>query len=148
MKIIEEKNNKTVGSRTVGSRTVGSMAVDLLKKQDNYVITPNELSAEMLSEYDKNINECLDTHKKVFNSDFFLVVLTKNEKTLKNVLRHYYFGRLSCPTPNYDQIVYSYSKENDSLELLWVIPDRKTCQVMIAQKLLIDKDQWELLSAI
>jgi len=129
-------------------QTVGKLATDLIKKADDYAITPNEATKGLLSEYEKNIDECVEIHKKKFGSDFFLVVLVKKEKTLKNVLRNYFFGRLSCPTPNYDQIVYKYDIKKDSLELIWVIPDRPACHYMIKNKLIVDKSQWELLSYV
>jgi len=127
--------------------TVGKIARDLLVKQgkDYRAPTPNEAMSEQLSEYDKNIFECIETNKKKLQSDFYVVVLTKKEKVAKNILRNYFFARLSCPTPNYDQVVYSYDIKKDKVEFLWVVPDRETCKFMIANKTATPKDQWELL---
>ena len=40
--------------------------------------------------------------------DFYIVVLFKKERILKNVVRQYFFYRQSFPTPEYDQSVYKF----------------------------------------
>jgi hypothetical protein len=77
---------------------------------------------EQLTDYDKNIHLCVKDQKKCFDGDFYVVVLTKKERLMQNVLRGYFFGRLSCPTPDYDQTVYKYGRKDDHLEFLWTIP--------------------------
>jgi hypothetical protein len=46
---------------------------------------------------------------------------------MQNVLRHYYYYRLSCPTPDYDQTVYKFTRATEIIEFIWVIPSRETC---------------------
>jgi len=127
---------------------VGKIARDLLLKQDNKAPTANEAMSEQLSEYDKNIYECIAENKKKFQSDFYLIVLTKKERVAKNILRSYFFGRLSCPTPDYDQVVYKYDITKDKISFLWVVPDRETCKHMIKNKHVIPPGEWELLSNV
>jgi hypothetical protein len=128
--------------------TVGKLARDLLLKQDNKGPTPTEQMREQLVEFEKNVELCLETHKKVFDGDFYVVVLTKKEKLMQNVIRNYFYGRLSCPTPNYDQVVYHYSRPDDALSLLWVIPDRKTAKYFRDYSSEVNPSQFELLSYV
>ena len=46
-------------------------------------------------EYLNNLLECVTSGRKKFNSDFFVVVLTKNERLLPNVFRNYFFSCIS-----------------------------------------------------
>ena len=128
--------------------TVGKLARDLLVKRDTPTHTPIEQMREQLSEYEKNVEICLETHKKLFPGDFYVVVLTKKEKLMEKVIRNYFYGRLSCPTPNYDKCVYSYSREENKLELLWVIPDRKTAKYFRDYRHEVNPTQFELLSYV
>lgn len=129
-------------------KTVGEASLDLRKKDVGSTPTPTEQMRENLTEYEQNVFECAERNKSTFNDDFYVVVLTKKEKLMPNVLRHYYLGRRSCPKPNYDQIVYKYTFKDDKLELLWVIPDRLTCIEFKKYSASIDPSQWELLSNI
>lgn len=124
--------------------TLGKLSVDLLSKKHE-PHNPIDYTREMLEGYDKNISECVDRYKDKFWGDFYVVVLTKKERLLKNVLRSYFFGRVSCPTPDYDQAVYRYHESVGSLEFLWVVPSKDTCELLKANAAIVDKSEWELL---
>jgi len=124
--------------------TLGKISTDLLKKQHK-ALSPIEYMQEMLTDYDKNIQICIDRYRKVFLGDFFVVVITKKEPLLKNVLRSYFTARLSCPTPDYDQAVYQYHLDKDSIEFLWVIPSKDTCELFKSNATVVDKSEWQLL---
>jgi len=126
--------------------TVGKVAQDLIIKDEK--VTPTEQMMESLSDYDKNIYEAIDRGKKDFAGDFFVVVLTKREKLLPNVLRNYFTVRLSCPTPNYDQTVYQYIHKNDALEFLWTIPDRYICNFIKEHCMELPPEQKQLIQFV
>lgn len=107
-------------------KNLGAIARDLLLKEADQA-TVGEMRNAQLSEYEDNVGQCIKTHRSKFNSDFFVVVITKKEKLMPNVLRHYYLGRRSCPTPDYDQAVYKYHYEEDKIEFIWVIPSKPAC---------------------
>ena len=106
--------------------TVGKISSDLLQKAPE-TRDPIELEREMHKDYEKNIYQCCDEGKKAYNKDFFITVITKKERLMKNVLRNIFLHRSSCPTPDYDQTVYHYDKHSDVLKFLWVIPSKDTC---------------------
>jgi len=128
--------------------TVGKLSRDLLLKNDTPLHTPQEQTNEQLSEYEQNIFKCINDNKNKYSEDFFIVVLTKKEKLMQNVIRNYFFARESCPTPDYDQIVYKYHKKEDKIEFIWVIPDRQTSIYMKKNSHAIDPSQWKLLSFV
>lgn len=106
--------------------TIGKIALDLMKKEQ-VSLDPIELERAMHAAYEDHVYECIAAAKKKFNRDFYVVVVTKKEQLMQNVLRNYFYSRISCPTPDYDQTVYWYHKEEDALEFLWVIPSKDAC---------------------
>jgi len=126
---------------------LGKIAGDLLGKQPDSR-DPIELEREMHKDYESNIHECIETTKKKIVGDFYVVVLTKKEKLLPNVIRNYYFGRLTCPTPDYDQTVYRYNATDDYIEFVWVIPSKDTCELLRFNALEVHQSEKELLGYI
>ena len=108
---VEENNSKTVGAHSLE-----------LSKKDPGTHSAIDQMREQLKDYEKNIHDCVQNHLGDFEGDFYVVCLTKKEKLMQNVLRGYFFTRQSCPTPDYDQAVYKYIKEDARLDFLWVIP--------------------------
>jgi len=127
--------------------TVGKIALDLMSQpqenQDSIAQT-----REMLSDYEKNFYEAFKRGKAQFNGDFYLVVLTKKERTMQNVIRNYFLVRESCPTPNNDQIVYRYDNKKDIADLLWVIPCEHACEHYRLNPLGVPKEERALFQNI
>lgn len=109
--------------------TVGKIATDLAA-QDTHAQSPVELERAMHKDYEENVQQCIERGKKEHPGDFYIVVITKKERLLQNVLRHYYLHRATCPTPEYDQTVYKYFREHDAHQFLWVVPDKITCEML------------------
>lgn len=109
--------------------TVGKVAYELLLK-DPGNHTVEEQNRENLTDYEKNVIECVERSKKDIIGDFFVVVLTKKERLMQNVIRNYFFACQSCPTPTWDQILYKYSAKDDALKFVWVIPSKDACEYM------------------
>ena len=128
--------------------TVGKVSLDLLTKSDYLDHSAHEQMQEQLHEYEKNIFECLSSGKKQYDGDFYIVVETKKEPKLNNVLRNYFFHRISCPTPTYDNVVYKYHRKNDQIEFLWVLPSKATYKMMLEHALEIAPEERELLQFI
>jgi len=154
---MEQKNKRMAKKKQVQHipvseekrETVGKAAYDLLLKENKPTHTPIDQMREQLEHYEENIFICLERSKKDFpDDDFYIVVLVKRERLLPNVFRRYFFGRLTCPTPNYDQVVYKYHKKDDRIEFLWVIPDRETCKEFMYYSQTGDPPPKELLSYV
>lgn len=127
--------------------TVGRAALEALQKEAP-TRDPIELEQEMHRDYEKNIYECLERGKKLFSGDFYIVVEVKKERALQNVIRNYFFPRLSCPTPNTDQTVYKYHAVDDVIEFLWVVPAKDICQLLYDNALQVADDERVLLNFV
>lgn len=127
--------------------TVGKIAYDLMLK-DPESRDPIELQREMQKEYIKELMYCAQTHKKIFDADFYIVVITKNEKLMPNVFRNYFYARLTCPTPDYDQSVFIYNRELDIIKYVWTIPCKDACIYLINNSSRVDAQEQDLLSFV
>ncbi len=127
--------------------TVGKVASDLMMKTPE-TTSPVEQMRESLTDYDKNVWECIERSKKDFPNDFYVVVITKNERLLPNVFRNYFYARLSCPTPDWDQTVYKYKRKNDQVIFMWVIPSKDACEYLTLNALQVVKEERMLLRCV
>lgn len=126
--------------------TVGSYSYELLQK-DPESRDPIELQREFhKDDYEKNILEAIDRGNKLYTAPFYIVVITKREPLMQNVFRQYFFSRQTCPRSDWDQVVYSYS--NDSLEFLWAIPDKNTCDLLKDNAMIVSQDERVLLQFV
>lgn len=141
---ITKKNQMTNEKR----ETVSKIAGELQKKAADNTHSAHEQMLEQLTEYDDNLAQCVKDALKTKTGDFYVVVLTKKERLMENVLRNYFFSRNSCPTPDYDQAVYFYSAQEQQLKFMWVIPSKDTCEFMRDNAKTIDPSEYELLKFV
>jgi len=69
-------------------KTVGKIALDLQKSQADNRDPVAEREA-LLGDYEKNFHEAFERGKKQFGGDFYIIVMTKIERLLTNVVRNY-----------------------------------------------------------
>ena len=127
--------------------TVGDISRRLSQKQPDSR-DPIEQMRESLTEYDKNIYQTVNDALTKTTGDFYVIVITKKEPLMDNVLRNYFGWRYSCPTPDYDQAVYHYNSELDSLDFLWVIPSKDACLYLKNNALHVDTEEKKLLGFV
>lgn len=105
------------------TKTAGRLSRELFESTDKYELgdtipkTLKDLQAKMESVLEDGIN--------TYEDEFFLVIESKREPLMQNVLRNYILHRISCPTPHCDQTAYHYDKKNDKLTCLWSIPHKE-----------------------
>lgn len=129
------------------NETVGKVAIELLGKADNKHTVIDQMQ-ENLTDFDKNIWLCVEHAKKTYHNDFYVVVETKKERLLENVIRNYFFSRISAPTPIWDQTVYKYHRKKEFLEFLWVIPSKDTCEYLTFNQRDVVESERELLKFV
>lgn len=127
--------------------TVGKVSTDLLAKPENQHTVVDQMR-ENLTDYDKNVFICIEEAKKKFPGDFYLIVECKKERLLENVIRNYFFARLSAPTPAWDQTVYKYHRGREWVEFLWVVPSKDACEYLTINKHYIPESERELLKFV
>jgi len=127
--------------------TVGAISQELLQKTQE---THNaiDLEREMQKEYLQELIACITNWRSKFNKDFFVVVITKNEKLMPNVFRNYFIPRFSCPTPDYDQSVFKYHAATEDVEYIWSIPSKDACIHLLKNAHEVHKDELQLLHYI
>ena len=125
-------------------KTVGAESLRLMQqKQENS--DPIAQSRAMLEDYEKNFNQALERGNSQYHGTFYIVVITKKERLMENVIRNYFLIRESCPTPEYDQIVYKCDKNKKMIDLLWTLPNMQACEIYRDRALEVASDEKELL---
>lgn len=128
--------------------TVGKVSSDLLLQQTSE-ISPIDLTSELLTDYEKNIEECINNLKANDpTGDYYVVVITKKEPLMHNVLRNYFMGRRTCPTPDYDQTVYKWDGKRNQISFVWTIPSRDTCILLLQNKSKVAREEHGLLDFV
>lgn len=127
--------------------TVGQKSLEL-QAQEAVSRDPIELQREMLKDYRENLSQCINSFKKTCAGSFFIVVITKREPLMQNVLRNYFTARHSCPTPDYDQTVWHYISHDDSLHYLWSLPSRDACYHLKDNALYVCEEERSLLQHV
>ena len=127
--------------------TVGAISSRLIQ-QAPQTTDPIELQRSMQEEYIKNLCECVDKHKNTFFGDFFIIVITKNERLMPNVFRNYFTARQTCPTPDYDQTVFRYNRQAEQIEFIWVIPSQDASHHLKINAHLVAKEEQDLLKFV
>jgi hypothetical protein len=127
--------------------TVGAQAAEAVRKEIPG-LNAIEVEQEAHKEYEQNVLIACESGKKMHEGDFYIVVITKRERLLNNVLRNYFFTRLTCPTPDWEQAVYSYKKADDAITFLWVLPCAEACEYMTRNARYIVPQERQLLEFV
>ena len=128
--------------------TVGKLSTDLLQHDIYGDTTAGDQMSEQLREYEDNIAACVASGKNSYSHDFFVVVITKRERIMSNVIRNYFFARLSCPSPDYDQTVYHYHRKDEHLEFVWVVPSPVAVKDIVKHRHDLDMSLYGLLKFV
>ena len=128
-------------------KKVGELAYELLSKPEKNVSVIDQTRAN-LEAFEKNMFECAERGKQEHRGVFYIVVITKKERLMPNVLRNYFFHRTTCPTPDWDQSVYQYNPSDDAFVYLWSVPAKDVCEYLLHHKLVVDHTEHELLKNV
>lgn len=131
------KDNKTVGAHSLELSQQKQEKISLVEQQE-----------AMTEDYWKELCACVNDGYSKYKDSFYVVVITKREKLLSNVLRNYFLHRQSCPTPQYDESVYRYNRDAGRIEYLWTVPSKDTCIYLAENKLLVHTSEHQLLNFV
>ena len=119
--------------------SVGALAHQALK---NPVVEAEEMVLESTKDFNKDLEWCVshalgkedcigiplhNGNCKVIDGDFFIEVFISHDTVLTNVIKSLMIARTTCPTPNYDHMVYHYHANSCDLEYLWNVPSKAEC---------------------
>jgi len=122
--------------------TVGEEAYKRLLNPEKQEV--GETSSEMNKTFEEELMTCVKDYQSSRleeNAPFYVVVLHKKERLMKNVIRRYFFGRETEPTPDYDQVVFKVDPKTQQVDFKWVIPDIETYHDMVLNGHLYPKDK-------
>lgn len=139
----DEVPKKTVGALALEAAATGDKQVDAVELER--AIHKGDQNNKS---YDESIEEIVIDGLKVYEGDFFIIVMHKRERLMPNVIRNYFMHRKSCPTPAYDQIVYKFQRKGSILEQLWVIPDKETYWYLLHNRANLPLDQQQLIEYV
>lgn len=88
---------------------------------DDVIEYRRAMEPSIISEIERVAFEAKNTDPYTKKDHYYIVFLLKKER-IGQAIRPYIFARLSCPTPHWNQTVYKFYKNSDSLEYLWHIP--------------------------
>ena len=144
-----EKSHNVVSQKlesTMKRKKVGEEAYErLLKADDKQGVVDTQ--REVDKTYMEQIKLCVENHRS-WDKPWYIVVQLKKEQLMENVIRRYFIGRLSLPTPQWDQTVWRYDPKTGDLRFLWVLPDEQTAQQMAAGPDKVDPEQRHLLQFV
>lgn len=135
------------------NKTVGAYSYEMQQKPDEK-INPIDLQREIHrgnnneDSFENQVRLATERGEEDFEGDFFVVVLFKKERLLKNVVRQYFFPRKSCPIPEYDQVVYKYFRKEQRLDFIWVVPDKQNTIDLAVMGTELPKEQQELVQFV
>ena len=118
----------------VKAKRVGQAALDILA-HDNPDQTVEQTLDAFGPDYARQMEECIDTNKTKFKDPFYILVLTKKEPWISNVLRNYFVGRQTPPHafqmmeeyPNHTKTLYIVNARKGQVKLLWSLPGFADC---------------------
>lgn len=128
-------------------KTVGAHAVDRMQHAPE-TRDPIELQRETEKGYIDALKKCVIESRPKYPGNFYVTVISKNEKLLYNVIRCYFFDRATCPTPDYDQTVFVFEKDKETIEHLWTVPDKESCLVYLREREKVVPEEYPILNNI
>ena len=142
---IDAVAKQTAGSAALQKQSEGPMDTNSIELQQEIHKGSNSKKT-----YEEEIWETIGLALKdpLIKRDFFVVVLFKKERLLKNILRQYFFYSGSCPTPEYDQTVYHVRRLDKKVKHLWTVPDIATTKWLPWRSTDIPTDQLPLVQMI
>jgi hypothetical protein len=130
------------------TETVGIAAMRAMK-DFNPEQTVCDTTRAMNKGYLEEINKCVNRFPACdWHTPFYVVVITKKERVLHNVIRRYFVARQSLPSPTWDQTVWHYNPTTSDLRHVWTLPDQETGSWLLMYPEDAPKGHGELLSTI
>ena len=127
--------------------TIGALALKAAATNDG-TDKVMEIAEAMAESYPEEIFKAVDRGIAEYpNMDFYIVVLTKRERLMKNVLRNFFLVRLSPPTPAYEQTVYKYDHKKDEVEMVWFVLDKESVYFYIKNRKLVGPEDYDLVKS-
>lgn len=102
---------------------LGEQKYNLHNMGFDHQYTARDLTKETLKDLYINAIKCIENGKKHFDGDFYIELERIADRIVPDHERRFFFARVDCPIPFYDQAVYKYNKHKNEVSMLWNLPD-------------------------
>lgn len=131
----------------MAKKTVGQQIVESSTNKETGKIPVMDLAAAMMEDYMPKLMKAIDDQCKYTKDNFYIEVLQKHERVLKNAFRpHIMICHSTCPKPNPDQTVFRYNQLDGRIELIWVLPPEDAIVHLLNNYKEVHKDEQQLLN--
>jgi hypothetical protein len=118
---------------------VGQAVVDILSK-DQPDTTVGDIMGEYGKDFVKQFEEAVETGSKLYESPFYIFVLSAKEMWAVNMVRSWFIPRQTPPYasdmmvehPNKTKTLYMIDYKNGKAGLLWTVPSIQECATVEA----------------
>ena len=128
-------------------KTVGEASL-VLSEGDHGTHTIHDQAKESYKNIDKNFNEIVDKHIKLYDKDFFVIKFSRRDKLMWNVVVNSYSCHKDCPFPSFNQTVWRYYRSSGTAKEVWVLPSEFDCIEMEYNRDLSVPWEWEQLDYV
>lgn len=130
--------------------TVGALAREAMKQEAEKVnLIEYGQAVQDPKKYYETLQDSVDKGIKKFpDQDFYIEVVDRFDKMLKNVGVTQFVVCMVCPTPTYDTSVWRYRNDIKDIEYLWTVPDKRICELFKDNFLDIIPDEQPLLEQV
>lgn len=129
-------------------KTAGELSLQASSDTTKY--DPLEVGHAVCENIEKEVNECIQIHNKIFDEDEYCICYVwADDPLIKGVRRRKFFGHLYLPSPRPDQGVFLYNKRSDILKKrLWILPKAEVMEKLYLSpqvpKEYITMKQWSM----
>lgn len=125
--------------------TFGQLYIEEQKKDSGYA-SVKEIREGLSKDWDINMFQLIEKTRSILKTEKFYVCVTqKREAIASKTIRNYFESKYACPTPNFGQVVYRIPEHTHDWRLLWVLPDKESCDYLKKNASLLPSQERELL---
>jgi len=111
--------------------TLGQQLIDYAEKNPyGYTQEVRETTDEMGKRYNDELQSVILRHRNI-KGKYYILCIMKKEIFAENVMRCLFVARRTPPTPEWNQIVYSYDNTDDALRLEWILPSPGEAEMVL-----------------
>lgn len=106
-------------------KRVGQMQNEALADSTRYDV--RDISQAVIDDLPKHLWECVDKYKPIYDEPMFcIVMLLVDDNVLKGIVRRKFYAWPFLPKLRANQTVWLYRKGDDTLDMLWSMPEPMT----------------------
>lgn len=114
------------------SKKILSDHINESQKKGHGDYTYDEINQKMCRGILEELMRFATEETKKYDGDFYIQQVTETARGTNRTVKNVSISRNTCPSPDFDQVVYKYKKKDDVLELLWVVPEKQVAYYILS----------------